>query len=256
MKAVVLCVLVFAAFVAAQDKPIDAKAADKGEALKKRMAAVGVKDLDLKKLAGKWFNVAGSAAITKDFIKACTCNELNFKQIESNKLHVIALCRNVEAKKINSVNGTLTQVQPQQNKALFHLAFTEKQGDIKGVKVNQTEAAEVKKQVEGKKDEKPIAKAGDAEAKAKDLSVNTVVLKADDKFSHVIMGSPSLDSAWILARDRKFDDKLFNEYKQFLEQNGFTTTKLEKIDHSKCEGDLMKELIKGKTMDTPQPQKP
>lgn len=237
-KAIALLLVVAATFAFAQ--PAKHEAGKEGDVAKaKRMAAVGPKDFDIKKLEGKWFNVGSSAAIHKMFVEGCTCNELEFKRLTDQKLHAVAACQNKEGK-ITAINGTLTMVRPQENKSLFHLAFTEKKGDVKGVEVNKTEAEKVKK-IEKADDKQKGSVSEEQKGKAmKAEDANAIVLKVGDNFKNLVMGSPALDSAWILSRDRKFDDKLFDEYKKFLETNGFSSTKLKRIDHSKCSGDVLK----------------
>jgi len=235
--ALLLCITV--TFVAAQPKEAAAKAGESDDPKAKRMAAVGPKDLDMKKLVGKWFNVASSSAIHKSFIEGgCTCNELEFKTLSDDKLHVIAACQGKDGK-INSVKGTLTLVRPKENKSLFRIEFVEKKGDIKDVAVNKTEAETVKK----------IEK-GDDQAKAtgKEMvkeDANVIVLKVGKNFEDLVMGSPALDACWILSKLRNFEDKNFEEYKKFLEGNGFSSTKLKRIDHTKCTGDVLKGKASG-----------
>ncbi len=53
------------------------------------MAAVGPKDLDIKRIAGHWLQIAGSAALHKSFLEGCGCNQVDFKQLSENKLHMM-----------------------------------------------------------------------------------------------------------------------------------------------------------------------
>lgn len=141
---------------------------------------------------------------------------------------MMAVCKSGD--KLNRVNGTLTLVRPQENKSLFKLQFTGNKGDVKGVDVNQTEAREVKKIEQGEH-----AQDAKSSTKAEDANVVMLRVSGDKNYDSVVMGSPVLDSAWILARNPTLDEKVYNDYIKFLEQNGFTSSKITKIDHSKCE---------------------
>jgi len=195
---------------------------DKGK--EKRIAATGVKDLDMKKLEGEWFEVASSAAIHQIFTKGCACSRIEMKKLAENKLHVMAACHNETSNEIVSVNGTLTQIKPNENKALFHLAFTEKNATVP-VAISPEEQKKVEEAKKGKTVEK----------KDEHLSANAIVLKADDKFDSILMGGPEIDALWILSKTRKIDDKMFNDFQKFGEDNGFSGSKLKKADLSKCE---------------------
>jgi len=174
MKSTFLVLIIASLVVFGQ--AVEDKAKGKPEGKDKRLAATGVKDLDIKKLEGKWFEIASSQAIHQIFTKGCMCSRIEMKQLQEDKLHVMAGCRNETNNEIISVNGTLTQVKPKENKALFHLAFTEKNATV-AVPISKEEAKKVEEVKKADKD-KATDKGKAAVKENKDLSVNTIVLKS------------------------------------------------------------------------------
>jgi len=227
---VVCCVLVSAA-----DITKDEKTGERLDAAKKRMAAKGVKDFDVSKLHGKWYEIAGSSALAESFLPDCRCNAVDFHKLTDTKIQMGAVCKSKESKDIR-VNGTLAQNKD--NKAIFQLEFTAKKGDVKGVHVNKTEAREVSN-IKGKGDENKGDKTERGGVHAD--TGNVVMLRVSKNYDSILMGSPALDAAWILSRKQQLDEKCYNDYVKFLSDNGFTATKLVKINHENCE-----EVTKGK----------
>jgi len=225
MKAI-CCVLVCLVLVSATDITKDEKTGERLDAAKKRMAAKGVKDLDLSKLKGKWFEIAGSSALHESFLKDCRCNAVEFHKLSDAKVQMRACCKGKDNKDIK-VNGTLTQTK--ENASIFQLEFTGKKGDVKGVNVNKTEAREVSSIKSGDRDNI------EHENQKHAGTGNVVMLRVSKNYDSIVMASPALDAAWILARKPQLDDKCYDEYVKFLGENGFTATKLAKISRDKCE---------------------
>jgi lipocalin len=233
MNKVLAFLLIGVVLVACADTTKDEKSDQRVDAAKKRMAAKGVKDFDISKLKGKWYQIGGSAALHESFLKDCRCNAVEFDKLTDNKAIMKACCRAKDNKEIK-VNGTLTQNKD--NKALFNLEFTGKTADVKGVNVNKTEAREVQK----------IVKGGEEATHPKEKSSetgNVVMLRVGKNYDSIVMGSPALDSAWILARKVQFDQKEYDECIKFLTDNGFSASKIVKINHEGCEAE---EAKKGK----------
>jgi lipocalin len=236
---IAIALVVLVAFAAAQDATKDKEA---HKDMKEDMThSQEVKNVDLTKLVGPWYEIAATGALIKSFLKGCTCNQLTFHKLEANRLLGVSSCKNMTTGELKSVNGTLTQVKPNSN--VFRIDFIET--DVQAVKkqdINQTAAQEVKpikeQIVKGEDAKKPEAdKSKEAEKLKEDsadkkIDPNAYIVKLDENYKHLILATPDIKGAWILSKDKQMDENVFKQYSDFLSKDKYG--QLQKIDHSKC----------------------
>ena len=60
------------------------------------------------------------------------------------------------------------------------------------------------------------------------------IIALDKDYKYALVGNPSREYLWILARTKSLDSSIYNELLNTAKQNGFAIEKLIKIDQS-CE---------------------
>ena len=55
------------------------------------------------------------------------------------------------------------------------------------------------------------------------------VIKLDEEYKHVLVGSPTRDYLWVLSRSQSMDKETYNQYLIYAKENGFDVSKLELI---------------------------
>ena len=231
MKAVALLLVVLVVCASAQEV--------KDQSNKDVSHSKDVKDVDLSKLVGNWYQIAATKE-HKYLLKGCSCNQLSFHKMEENKLFGVSSCKNMTTGQTQSVNGTLTQLKDRSN--AFRIEFVESNvAAIKQEEINKTAAQEVKPIKEEivkdvKKDDKSTSHADThADKKGDEMSdkdANAYIIKLDKEYRNFILATPEIKGVWILSKDKTMDENTFKQYSDFVNKEGYQN--LIKIDHSKC----------------------
>ena len=56
------------------------------------------------------------------------------------------------------------------------------------------------------------------------------VMKLDEDYKHVLVGSPTRDYLWVLSRTKTMSEETYAEYIAFAQEKGFDISRLMKID--------------------------
>lgn len=56
------------------------------------------------------------------------------------------------------------------------------------------------------------------------------IMKLDEDYNHVLVGSPTREYLWVLSRSKKMNDEVYADYIAFAEKKGFDVSKLLKIN--------------------------
>jgi len=206
-----------------------------------------VKELDFKRLEGKWLQYAGSLSIHRIFLKDCSCPVINYKLIDekARKFLLVSTCKNDTSGKVVSVNGTMTQVDERSPGAFrIEVIETEHAPNIPEKFINKTEKQEVKDIAQGqgqgqRKEEKSnIQNVSGGESQKQTFvggaQANAYILQIDKDYSAMLMVAPDVDAVWILTRRNQLDEQLYNSLVEFAQKQGFTTERLQKFNLQQC----------------------
>jgi len=213
-----------------------------------------IKELDLKKLEGKWYEIAASPIVHQTFEKGCDCLTTSFKPIQHSKFDVLNECYNRTTNKRVTVEGALTQLMADRHPGAFYIEF--KQANTPGLNIvhaqkEKEQKENVKDNVKDQQTKEPVK---DSSATIKDLKdikdlktgqesaigqesmvgkgkePNFLILKLVEDKAMLIAGS-TVDAAWILARSQSLDRPLFKELMTFARAKGFSNMS----HHTRCQ---------------------
>lgn len=58
------------------------------------------------------------------------------------------------------------------------------------------------------------------------------VMKLDDEYQHVLVGSPTRDYLWVLSREKEMPQEIYTQYLEIATKNDFDVARLQKINQS------------------------
>ena len=61
------------------------------------------------------------------------------------------------------------------------------------------------------------------------------VMKLDENYQHVLVGSPTRNYLWILSRNKSMDTEVYDNYLSFAKEKGFDTSLLSKVSNDCAE---------------------
>jgi len=218
MMRALLFVLAIVLAVAEQDNIVKSKASQVG------LLQNSIKELNLKKLEGKWYEIAASQIIHQTSEKGCDCFTSSFHLVQQSRFHVLNECSNRTTDKRETIEGTLTQLMPDRHPGAFYIDF--KQTNAPGLDIvhaqKETEQKEnVKENVKDQQNKETVKESSVTLKDLKDLKTaigkeeagkepNFLILKfVGDKGSvgdkAMLVAGPTGETAWIMARTQSLD---------------------------------------------------
>jgi lipocalin len=195
------------------------------------MKAEAVKNLDLKRFQGLWYELGSSGAIQQAFTKDCKCNTILFSLKDQNSFDMLAKCINASSNKpitAHAISHPLDAKQP----AAFMLKFVAENAstislhDIK----NKTTAHQ-------NHHNQTVKENVTATNQTHQQEPDYIILAVDDKapdYGWAVIAAPKLDAVWILSRKPFLSDDIYNKLVSLIEEKGFTSTRMRKSQQKGC----------------------
>jgi lipocalin len=198
------------------------------------MKAEAVKDLDLNKFQGLWYEIGSSGAIQKSFTKDCKCTSILFSLADNNAFNMLAKCINMSNDEV--ISARAKSVPFDGSRSSFSLVFAAQNASAAG----GAGAAALKEEPKKKELMKDSQFVHEDDEEGKETAAKTpdyIILAVDDKapdYGWAVIAAPKLDAVWILSRKPFLSDDIYNKLVSLIEEKGFTSTRMRKSQQKGC----------------------